>query len=258
MIRLICWDESVAGERGEQLRAGGRRVDATPFTTSRLIGQFRDKPPSAIVIDLDRQPTRGRYIGIMLRRSRWTRHIPLVFAGGQPDKVERVRKDLPDAVFTSWQAAAAAVGKAVRRRLPDPVRPPDSALGFYPETPLGQKLGIRAQMRLALLRAPEGFEEMLGDLPEGVDIEREMTARTELAIWFVRSRLEMETVVGQAGARLGKGASIWVAYPKGTSRFKVDFNQFDVRAAALEVGMVDYKICAIDRDWTGMKFTRKK
>ena len=32
----------------------------------------------------------------------------------------------------------------------------------------------------------------------------------------------------------------------------------DVRESALAVGMVDYKICAVDNDWTGMKFARRK
>jgi hypothetical protein len=38
----------------------------------------------------------------------------------------------------------------------------------------------------------------------------------------------------------------------------VDFNQNDVRAAGLTVGLVDYKVCAVDADWSGLKFTQKK
>jgi hypothetical protein len=37
-----------------------------------------------------------------------------------------------------------------------------------------------------------------------------------------------------------------------------DFNQNDVRNAALAVGLVDYKVCAVDSQWSGLKFTRKK
>jgi hypothetical protein len=38
----------------------------------------------------------------------------------------------------------------------------------------------------------------------------------------------------------------------------VDFNQNDVRAAGLAAGLVDYKVCAVDADWSGLKFTHKK
>jgi hypothetical protein len=38
----------------------------------------------------------------------------------------------------------------------------------------------------------------------------------------------------------------------------VDFKQNDVRAAGLAAGLVDYKVCAVDADWSGLKFARKK
>ncbi len=68
----------------------------------------------------------------------------------------------------------------------------------------------------------------------------------------------MVAVADHLGVHLRKGVSAWICYPKKAGRHKVDFNAFDVRAACLEVGLVDYKICAIDADWTGMKFTRRR
>jgi hypothetical protein len=47
-------------------------------------------------------------------------------------------------------------------------------------------------------------------------------------------------------------------YPKQAGQYKVDFNQNDVRRAGLAAGLVDYKVCAVDADWSGLKFTRKK
>jgi len=112
-------------------------------------------------------------------------------------------------------------------------------------------------MRTALLGAPEGFEEQLGELPEGVELETKITAQTKMAIWFVRSLRELADT-DYLGARLPDGASVWIVYPKQASRFKVDFTQHDVRGMGLAAGLVDYKICAVDSDWTGLKFTRKR
>jgi hypothetical protein len=113
-------------------------------------------------------------------------------------------------------------------------------------------------MRTALLGAPEGFEDQLGELPEGVEFETKVSPQTKMAIWFVRSLRELAAETDYLSARLPAGASVWIVYPKQTSRFKVDFTQYDVRAAGLAAGLVDYKICAVDSDWTGLKFARKK
>ena len=48
---------------------------------------------------------------------------------------------------------------------------------------------------------------------------------------------------------------VWVIYPKGKQSA---LTQFVVRELALAMGMVDYKVCAVDATWTGMLFTIKK
>ena len=94
---------------------------------------------------------------------------------------------------------------------------------------------------------------------ETAAVERSVIeARFRLAIWFVRSRQELERETGFVSARLPEGASMWIVHPKQSGRYRVDFNQNDVRAAGLAVGLVDYKVCAVDADWSGLKFARKK
>ena len=121
-----------------------------------------------------------------------------------------------------------------------------------------KKLGFKPNTRTALLNAPEGFEEQLEELPEGAELVAKVSAQTKMTLWFVRSRQELEAEMDYLSARLPQGGSLWIVYPKQTSRYKVDFNQFDVRAVGLAAGLVDYKICAVDADWTGLKFARKK
>ena len=85
-----------------------------------------------------------------------------------------------------------------------------------------------------------------------------ITKLTQLALWFVRSRRELDAETEYVSARLPAGCSVWIVHPKQTSRYKVDFNQNDVRAAGLTAGLVDYKVCAVDSDWSALKFARKK
>jgi hypothetical protein len=257
LVRLICWKEDLARERAAFLEAARFQVDASPLNTSRLIGRIMENPPAAIVIDLDRMPSHGLAVGVILRRSVSARRIPLVFAGGVPEKASRVRQELPDAVFTSWSAIAPAVRRAVKSAPAEPIKP-RPLIERYESSGLVRKLGLKSGIVCALVAAPEGFEERIDDLPEDFEFQSKIAANTRLVIWFVRSRAEMEFAVDRASLRLPQGASLWIVYPKRSGRLSADFTLNDVRAAALSVGMVDYKVCAVDDDWAGLKFARRK
>ncbi len=255
-VRLVSWNPDAAREHARHLKKAGFTVDATVLRTTGLIGQFRDHPPAVILIDLDRLPSHGRAVAIVVHSGKSTRHIPIVFAGGLEEKVKIARAQAPWAVFTDWPGAPAALKKALKKR-PTPGSE-KSYMAHYAGSSLVKKLGFKPNMRTALLGAPEGFEDQLGELPESVEFESKVSAKTKMAIWFVRSLRELAAEADYLSAQLPAGASLWIVYPKQTSRFKVDFTQYDVRAAGLAAGLVDYKICAVDSDWTGLKFARKK
>ena len=257
VVRLVCWNPDLAREREQVLKTAGIRVDASPLNPSGFISQFRDKPTAAVLIDLDRLPSHGREVGVMLRQSKSTRLIPIVFAGGVPEKVARIRQELPDAFFTEWAGVVPVIRKALSAAPVEPVRPP-AHMARFAGSDLIRKLGLKPKMQCTLLGAPEDFEERLGELPDGLALQTKMTRQTALAIWFVRSRRELEAAAGDASLRMPEGCSGWIVHPKQAGRYKPDFNQNDVRAAGLAVGLVDYKVCAVDADWSGLKFARRK
>jgi hypothetical protein len=256
IVRLVSWNPDAAREHTRAIKQAGFTVDASVLRTSGLIGQFRDHPPAVILIDLDRLPSHSRAVAIVVHSGKSTRHIPIVFAGGLEEKVKTAREQAPWAIFTDWPGAPAELKKALKKRVTPGSEKP--YMSHYSSSSLVKKLGFKPDMRTALLGAPEGFEDQLGDLPEGVEFESKVSAKTKMAIWFVRSLRELAAETDYLSARLPEGASVWIVYPKRTSRFKVDFTQYDVRAAGLAAGLVDYKICAVDSDWTGLKFARKK
>jgi hypothetical protein len=257
LVRLVSFDAESARVHARDLKKAGFEVDASPFKHTRLIGQFRDRPPAAILIDLDRLPSHGRAVAVVVRSAKSTCRIPIVFAGGEESKVERAREQVHGAFFTDWRGVAGALKKALQNR-PAIISPRKAYMQQYAGSSLVKKLDVKANMRVSLLAAPEGFEDQLGELPAGVELESRLTAQTRMAIWFVRARRELESEIDFLALRLPDKAPLWIVYPKQTSRFKVDFNQRDVRATALAAGLVDYKICAVDSDWTGLKFSRKK
>lgn len=256
-VRLICWNQDHVCERARLVEAAGFAVDASPLETKGLIAQFREHPPAAVLIDLDRLPSHGREVAVALRTSKSTARLPIVFAGGAAEKIARIRQELPDAVYAEWSAVAPAVRRALAVPPIDPVRPVPHMLR-YAGTPLAKKLGLKADTVVALIAAPEGFEESLGELPSGTVFVSKLTAKTGLAIWFTHSIREVQAAAAQLSIRLPEGSSAWIVYPKKSGRIKVDFSENDVRDAGLAEGLVDYKVCAVDTDFTGLKFARKR
>ena len=257
-VRLVSWNDDDAQKRARELAALGFRVDARPMRESGgVVSHFRDLAPDAVVLDLDRLPSHGREVGTILRDSKSTRHLPLVFAGGARDKVERIRGELPDAVFTGWEA----IGDAVRTAIAHPVANPMKAKSHadrFAGAPLVQKLGIKVGMQVAMLGEFDGFEELLGDLPEGAGLGKKFTAQTRMGLYFVRSARELANAYEHAAARLPEVASFWVIHPKQAKNLKLDFNQNDVREVGLASGFVDYKVCAVNEEWSALKFSRRR
>jgi len=254
-VRLISWNETARVAHAGVLTAAKIPIDASPFVPGKLISRLRAS--LAVLIDLDRAPSHGHAVAVLMRSSQSARCVPIVFAGGVKEKVDRIRREFPDAFYTEWRDVVAAVKKAISNPPVVPVRAM-SHMERYGASRLVKKLGFKPNTKTALLNAPEGFEEQLVELPEGTELITKMTAQTTMTLWFVRSQRDLEGEMDYLGARLPPGSSLWIIYPKQTSRYKVDFNQFDVRATALAAGLVDYKICAVDDDWTGLKFVRKK
>jgi len=257
-VRLVSWDENTAKVRTRDLTNLGFRVEASSLLGSGgIVGHFRDLAPDAVVLDLDRLPSHGREVGTVLRDSKSTRHLPLVFAGGAPEKVDRIRGELPDAVFTAWELIGDAVEQAIAHPPTSPVKARSHA-DRSAATPLPQKLGIKAGMQVAVVGGLEGLEELLGDLPQGTALGKRFTTETRLGLYFVRSELELANAYEHALGRLPETVSFWVIYPKQKKNVKMSFNENDVRALGLASGFVDYRVCSVNAEWSGLKFARKK
>jgi hypothetical protein len=254
-IRLIHWHAATAKERGDALRSSGFEVVVEPLTPVGLRA-LREDPPDAIVIDLSRVPSQGRDMAVGLRRHGATRNVPLVFAGGDPNKVARVRDLLPDAIYTTWAGIEASLADAIAHPPEEPVVP-QSAFAAYASTPLPKKLGIQDGSIVTLLDAPDDFEATLGELPAGAMLRRDNPDPRGVNLWFVRSRKELESHIEEMGA-LAKGGGLWIAWPKKASGVASDLSQAVVRKTGLDSGLVDFKICSIDATWSGLRFSLRK
>ncbi len=255
-VLLIHLNAGEGIERAKSLRAAGYDVSRLLPQGLGFLRDVRRDPPDAIAIDLERLPSVGRDIALALRISKSTRHVPIVFVGGAPEKVAGIRKMLPDAVYASWPKIGAELKRAIVRRVTDPIVP-QSIFETYLGTPLLKKLGIKANSSLALIDAPDGFRESLGRLPDGAALRDKSGRGCDLTMWFVRLSEKLNQGIKRIAAELDDGL-VWIAWPKKTSAIVSDLSQVSVRAAGLASGLVDFKVCAIDATWSGLLFTRRK
>jgi CheY-like chemotaxis protein len=255
-IVLIHWDAPEARLRVARLEGLGYAATFQNRAGPALLREIRDNPPSAVVIDLSRLPSQGRDVAVSLRLNKTTRAIPIVFVDGLPEKVLTVRQTLPDAVYSTWTHLAQDLPRAIERPPRSPVVP-ESALAGYAGKSLGDKLGIKPDSVVALLNAPPDFAGTLEPLPQNVTLRRQMGDDVELALWFVKSRRELQDGIGLRAARLGT-TRLWVLWPKKTSGQSGDLSQAAVRELGLAEGLVDFKIASVDATWSGLLFTRRK
>ncbi len=253
-IRLIHWNEEQAVECLDRLAALGFQGEYARLDANELRA-IRADPPEAIIIDLSRSPSQGRDLGINLRKYKDTRYVPLIFVGGEPVKVERVRELLPDATFTDWEGIETALNEVLSAPISDPVVP-DSVFAAYTGTPLPKKLGIKAGARVILIDAPEGFESTLDRLPDGVTLIWK-EGKGDVHLWFTRTHSDLEANIERMGDLAASGP-LWIIWPKKSSKLTSDLTQPVVRKTGLDHGLVDYKVCSVDDTWTGLCFTRRK
>lgn len=126
----------------------------------------------------------------------------------------------------------------------------------YSGTPPAKKLGIREGTVLALVGAPDGWA--IPDLPAGVTVGRSLRGRFDVAVVFVRSAAQVRRRAGPLARATADEASVWIAWPRKAGGHDSDVTENLLRELILPAGLVDVKVAAIDGDWSGLKFVRRK
>ncbi len=123
----------------------------------------------------------------------------------------------------------------------------------YSGTPLVKKLGIKEGFQAVILNQPEGYMDYIGELPAGVIVKNKLSGTADFVHFFTSKKNEFEKKFSSLKKALKPDGMLWVSWPKKSSKIPSDITEDIIRKIALDGGLVDVKVCAVDEVWSGLK-----
>ncbi len=132
----------------------------------------------------------------------------------------------------------------------------DATRHGYSGKPLFQKLGLKPGMDCLPLNPPDHYPDLLQGA-EGIKFVAKPTP-ANLVHLFCQRRSVLEAEIVDALSFVQTHGMLWVSWPKKSSPLFEDLTEDGLREVILPTGWVDVKVCAVDQDWSGLKFLQRK
>ncbi|NDW46513.1 DUF3052 domain-containing protein [Ruegeria sp. PrR005] len=126
----------------------------------------------------------------------------------------------------------------------------------YSGKPLWQKLGFKPGWIVCPVNPPAHYKDLMTGA-DGVQFDTAATVANAVHL-FLHSREAVATKAAQQISRLAPGGMLWLSWAKKTSPLHAGVTEDLLRAEVLPLGWVDVKVCAVDSDWSGLKFLRRR
>jgi len=129
----------------------------------------------------------------------------------------------------------------------------------YSGTPLWKKLGYKTGISAHIDGGPKNYQSLLA-LPADLHVKwlPHPKSGIELVHVFATSASELKAKLNSYRTQIVPAGVIWVSWPKKSSGVKTNITEDTIRDAALPIGLVDIKVCAVDEVWSGLKLVIRK
>jgi hypothetical protein len=119
-----------------------------------------------------------------------------------------------------------------------------------PGTPQARKLGLKPGLRVALAGPPSTWA--LQDPPGGL-LPADPDGSADVIVAFFRAAAEIAPLLPRLAQRIRPSGAIWAAWPRRAAGHASDITDTLVRGHALDLGLVDVKVAALDDDWSALR-----
>ncbi len=126
----------------------------------------------------------------------------------------------------------------------------------YSGKPLWHKLGFKPGWIVCPVNPPAHYHDLMAGA-DGVLLDPTATAANAVHL-FLHSPEAIVTAAAQQISRLSPGGMLWLSWAKKSSPLHTGVTEDLLRAEVLPLGWVDVKVCAVDSDWSGLKFLRRR
>jgi hypothetical protein len=118
---------------------------------------------------------------------------------------------------------------------------------------IAQKLLIKSNYKVLLIDPPVNYESMLGVLPPRATLSNKPSGSVDLIQIFLSSKKDLQDQLEGLKHLLKPNGLLWITYPKGTSKIKVDISRDNINEYAHSMGLQGVAMISIDDTWSALR-----
>jgi hypothetical protein len=123
----------------------------------------------------------------------------------------------------------------------------------YSKSPLVKKLAIKPKTRVTIINAPDGYRDMLGDLPEGVTYSESSDGTFDWIQIFVTKQQELYDQLPTLKAKLAPNGILWITFPRDKKATDLSRNAVVPDAIQGRFGLTPVANTVVNDDWTAYR-----
>jgi CheY-like chemotaxis protein len=99
---LVHWKDDEVHAFAEPLRDAGWQVDTAHADVVDALDRLRASAPDLVVLNLSREPRRGRQLAAAMAAEELLRHAPVVLVDADDEAAREVSAELPNVTTCDW------------------------------------------------------------------------------------------------------------------------------------------------------------